>query len=146
MHREPSFFTGLTGQSEDTIKHTRGMPARMDASRDHDTASLRSPDGVELTSQSANDSLGGQDGSFVPLSRENPRDNQVGAVISRIEDIFETIVDALADGTWPRIPILSRRSGRRRGNGHIEGVAAPAVSFPGRRDTEALKFCMSRSH
>jgi hypothetical protein len=74
--------------------------------------------------------------------------SQAGAVISKIEDIFESIVDDLANGAGNlSIPYRSRtataRSRRQPGDDQPANAGARAdgvVTFPGRTPHEAKKF------
>lgn len=105
----------------------------MTSAPDHASDSLLSQAQGRLTGQPAND---GQCRNAVTSSQRLTDVDRVGAVIAKIEGIFEDVTDALVEGRVLEIPIRSRR--RHRGCADAETVQF--VRFPGRTDQEALKF------
>lgn len=113
--------------------HGPEQVSKMTSATDHTSNSLPSQAQGRLTGQPAND---GQYCNTVTFSQGHTDADQVGAVIAKIEGIFEDVTDALVGGRILEIPIRSR--GRRRGRADAEAVQS--VRFPGRTDQEALKF------
>lgn len=69
---------------------------------------------------------------------DNP--NQVGEVISKIEDIFESIADSIGDGTGPLVIYLKLR--RRRGSQSVVNGTdkRKKIVFPSKSPKEAWRF------
>lgn len=89
-----------------------------------------------------------QPNSVVILPQRESHITQAGAVISKIEAIFESIMDCLANGAGKlSIPYRNRTATRRSRRTIDEGEQAVdgpnpdgAVTFPGRTPQEARKF------
>lgn len=79
----------------------------------------------------------------------NVNPNQAGAVISKIEDIFESIADCLLEeGKELVIELKSRSKSKDRvEDGGVEEVRRTTrkIRFPSRNQKEAWKFGMSQS-
>jgi len=72
----------------------------------------------------------------------NRHSNQSGAVITKIEDIIESMADCILDGKKPLVIYLkSRRKRVKREDDEDEGdTEAMAIRFPSRKRKEAWRF------
>jgi meiotic recombination protein SPO11 len=74
------------------------------------------------------------------------KSNQAGAVISKIEDIFESIADSILDEKKEmviRLKMRKKSGSRTRTDGDIENLGKDetrAVKFPSKNPQEAWKF------
>jgi meiotic recombination protein SPO11 len=116
----------------------------------HSAAASQSSEALSLVA-SASRTSGRSEGSVgvnvAVLPQRQTQMNQAGAVISKIETIFESLIDGLADGACTlSIPYRSRtttaRSRAQDDNGQLLAGARheEMLSFPGRTAHEARKF------
>lgn len=82
-------------------------------------------------------------GNVVTLPQQPAQVNRAGAVISKIEAIFESMVEDLSTGAnHLSIPYRSRTSNRRSGARRPQRGSG-ALTFPGKTPQEAKKFSRS---